>query len=413
MSNHPLLHHYLTGLKSLLQTTFDSIDATYVKRSRILNSKYLFSVLVELLNKKSSYAQAIAQLAVKKEYTPVSKSSLHKFREKIPWTELKQLCDKHTKLLKQLNLTDSQYKIYNIDTTKVIVNKSLIQHGFIHHSTNKCLGQATISCCYESATGIPADLIFSSNRNERFLLYKHLNELEANSIVVTDRGYQGFQVFNYINQCGKKYICRLKTEANCRAVQLAMRNKMTDQIIVFKPIKDKNSVPIKLRIIKYIINNKNYFIGTNLFNTEEFPALKLQAIYAMRWNIEEQIKFIKEVTSVGSFHSHSENGIKQEIYVAMFLCGITKTIEFLNNYLLSMKQTQHSKKFNSIVLCNTVKIQILEIMVPSSDILAISLSLTQLLQYNMISNIANRAFPRKIIHPTTKEKYNNYNKKKP
>ena len=50
-----------------------------------------------------------------------------------------------------------------------------------------------------------------------------------------------------------------------------------------------NSI-IKIRVIRYMINNKSYYLATNLFDDKEFTIDVLTQIYHYRWTIEEKFK---------------------------------------------------------------------------------------------------------------------------
>jgi len=50
-----------------------------------------------------------------------------------------------------------------------------------------------------------------------------------------------------------------------------------------------NSI-IKIRVICYMINNKSYYLATNLFDDKEFTIDVLTQIYHYRWSIEEKFK---------------------------------------------------------------------------------------------------------------------------
>jgi IS4 transposase len=77
---------------------------------------------------------------------------------------------------------------------------------------------------------------------------------------------------------------------------------------VFDIINNENTnfIDIKLRLIKYIVNNKKYILGTTLLDTE-FTIEKLAKLYHDRWKIETYFRTIKYDISFKNFHSKKEN----------------------------------------------------------------------------------------------------------
>jgi hypothetical protein len=65
---------------------------------------------------------------------------------------------------------------------------------------------------------------------------------------------------------------------------------------------------------------------TNLIDTTEYPATSLVDLYFRRWRIEEQYRDEKTQLDIESFHSHSENGIRQELLAVLVMCVISRTL---------------------------------------------------------------------------------------
>ena len=68
---------------------------------------------------------------------------------------------------------------------------------------------------------------------------------------------------------------------------------------------------IKKRLIKYIINNEEYYLLTNLFNK---TIDELKNNYWSRWEVEINFKKAKYNLSLNKLNCKCENSLKQELY---------------------------------------------------------------------------------------------------
>jgi hypothetical protein len=121
-----------------------------------------------------------------------------------------------------------------------------------------------------------------SHKNERkaFIDYVKNKNNYDNHIFVFDRGFDGFQFYKSLESHEIKYVCRVKDNSS-------MISDKNDNIINVSVI---NSI-IKIRVIRYMINNKSYYLATNLFDDKEFTIDVLTHIYHYSWTIEEKFKY--------------------------------------------------------------------------------------------------------------------------
>ena len=183
MTANIILTQFLTQLRELLLTTFTKIDTKFVKRSRKINVQYLFLALVDLMDSKSSYSLATTKLM--SEYGYVSKSSLCKFREKIPWTEFKELYFSYIELVNKLKIFDTKYKLLAVDGTKLIVNR-------LDMETNTETFTCTSKCCTLKMAPYTVKIIKNkSDKNKN--KYEKLNVIKD----VMNRGEHLTHVLNW------------------------------------------------------------------------------------------------------------------------------------------------------------------------------------------------------------------------
>ena len=64
----------------------------------------------------------------------------------------------------------------------------------------------------------------------------------------------------------------------------------------------------KLRIIKYIINGKPYYVASNIL---DYSKQMIQNLYHDRWTIEEYFKYIKQYMKLSKMNDWREEDIKK------------------------------------------------------------------------------------------------------
>ena len=132
--------------------------------------------------------------------------------------------------------------------------------------------------------------------------------INPNDILVFDRGYYSDDIRKLLETNGLHYIFRLPCSNNyCKL--------------------EGNDTKIKgeknLRKIEYIINNKEYYLLTNL-DVTEFPYEKLRDLYHYRWAVEEYFKQLKTHVSSDFYSLRSENAIKSDEVIPLvvkFTCN--------------------------------------------------------------------------------------------
>lgn len=105
----------------------------------------------------------------------------------------------------------------------------------------------------------------------------------------------------------------------------------------------------KIRIIKYIINNKPYYLGTNLYDSNSFNHDTLVSIYKKRWSSEEMFKMLKSYTNMNNINEKSYDRICKSIYCHSI---ISKLQYLFKNYYEDQIKDNIQKNKNKIKKVN-------------------------------------------------------------
>jgi hypothetical protein len=166
----------------------------------------------------------------------------------------------------------------------------------------------------------------------------HLKHTEEGSLHIYDRGYFSFEMLTTHRDAKKAAIFRLQTKVRINVIDDFWDGNETDkEVLIFptekfskkvkKGLSCANLEPIKVRLIKYTIEDKVYVLLTTLLDREKYPENSFKDVYHYRWGHEEMIKVSKVITGVTDLHSKTEWGVKQELYAHFLIIVLLKIIE--------------------------------------------------------------------------------------
>lgn len=145
---------------------------------------------------------------------------------------------------------------------------------------------------------------------------------EPGSFYVMDRGYLDFARLYNLTLCLAFFVIRSKTNLKFQRMYSHPIDKSTglmcDQTIVLSNSDSAKDYPEKLRRVRYYDaeNQKNLTFLTNNFT---LPAITIALLYKSRWQIELFFKWIKQHLRIKAFYGTSENSVKSQIWIAIFV----------------------------------------------------------------------------------------------
>ena len=229
-------------------------------------------------------------------------------------------------------------QIIAVDGTHSNFNSVLGKEGFALN-TNKLSCTPLISGIYNVTYNYPVTLDLVKHHDERKAFMDFVKNYDSikNSIFVFDRGYYGNEFVYQLNAKNIDFICRIKKNSSLLVVDGVRTND-------YKTILNINGTNIDMRIITYIINDKNYYIATNLFNENDYNINKIKQLYFDRWSIEEYFKFMKTHLNLSKMPEKNINGIHKTILANLI---VSKLIYFIS-YMIEKKNNK--LKVNKTVL---------------------------------------------------------------
>lgn len=321
-------------------------DQTWQKRKRVIDTLLLIFLIFRLVFSKNcqGYGTTIEDFWANchrmkfplPQKKPISAAAFTEARKKLDENIFKHLNNRIIQACQEEN--DETYRwlnhrLFAVDGSKINLPRPLMTQGYKTPIETAHYPQGLLSCLYQLKSKIPYDFDLVKHGNERRCALAHLKTLTKNDVVVYDRGYFSYAILYYHIQVDVHPIFRLQ-KSLCKEIDDFRKSDSTDQIVqllpsiasqqqIRKQYPDILFTSMKLRLIKYVIADETYCLGTTLFDSK-YTCEDFKTIYHARWGIEELYKVSKNMINVGDFHGRSERTVKQELFAHFVLITMSR-----------------------------------------------------------------------------------------
>lgn len=337
-------------IKDLFERKFKEYDAKWMERERKINTKFLVLFIFRLVIPKDDrgYANTLLEIfnnflhaGIQDQPKTLAPSSICEARTKLDPEIFRELSYGIVKIWNEYNEKPHLWcglRLYGVDGSKILLPKELLEFGFKKEGEHTYYPQGLLSSMYDLLTGLPCDYSFVNHGDERTCALDHLKHTEEHSVHIYDRGYFSFELLSAHREVKKEAIFRLQTKVRIDVIDGFWDSTETDREVLIFPTerftkKVKKGLfggildPIRVRLIKYVIDDKVYVLLTTLLDKEKYPETNLKEVYHFRWEHEEMIKLSKVITGVTDLHSKTERGVKQELFAHFLIIALLKIIE--------------------------------------------------------------------------------------
>ena len=174
--------------------------------------------------------------------------------------------------------------------------------------------------------------------SEEIMAKQHFKHLKANDLVLLDRKYPSFWLFQDVLQQGADVCARMPIDKWTVLVGNFLATGLQEQIVEFKPGWDAKkkcrqydlpTTPIKLRLIRVELDTgETEVLATSLLDMQLYPYEVFKELYHQRWPVEEQYKLLKSRIEIANFTGYSVEAIKQDFYARVFMSNLTAMLAF-------------------------------------------------------------------------------------
>jgi hypothetical protein len=155
--------------------------------------------------------------------------------------------------------------------------------------------------------------------SEQVLSRQLFAHLRAGMLLLADRGFYGFELWQQARATGADLLWRVKKNAALPVVRVLDDGSYLSRVHA-EPDRRTRRNPVVVRVIEYTLASTGdatlYRLVTTLLDPQEAPAAELAALYAQRWEIETTLDEIKTHQRGPKLVLRSKYpwGVEQEVY---------------------------------------------------------------------------------------------------
>lgn len=195
-------------------------------------------------------------------------------------------------------------------------------------------------------------LISPKSVGERELAAQHFLNILPQDLILLDRGYAAYWLFNLILSLGSNFCARI----SCTKWKIARafynsgkKEKIIDLPIVPTSIKQCQEMgletrPIKLRLIRVELDTgEAEILITSLTDKDRYPYNIFSELYHHRWPVEEDYKTMKCWIEIENYSGKSVSSVYQDFYAKVFSKNLTSALSYPTRK--AIKQADKNKKY--------------------------------------------------------------------
>ncbi len=216
---------------------------------------------------------------------------------------------------------------------------------------DKC-PKARVSQMFDPLNKITVDAaIESKDYGERELAAFHFLNLLEDDLVLLDRGYPAYWIFNLILSRGADFCARIQRK-RWKIVRQFYNSGRKEKIIslpVFptsiKACKEMglDLKPLKLRLIRVELDTgETEILITSLLDQTAYPHEQFCELYHLRWPVEEDYKAMKQWIEIGNFSGKSVLSVYQDFHAKVFSKNLISALAFQTQSKID-RHTENSK----------------------------------------------------------------------
>jgi hypothetical protein len=311
-------------------------------RNRIFPFQTLFLYFINFIkgsyqDELDHYFKALFKFDVSVAF--VTKMALSLARRKLKYSAfiefnrhlLEFFCD-HFKNIK----TWHGFNLLAIDgsTLKLFKYKEIREHfGMMKPKNGPACPMARVSQMFDVLNKLTIDALIRPYRvGERDLLREHMLNLLPGDLLLLDRGYPAYWIFNLIMSQGGNFCARISKQWKIVQdfIESGAQEAFVDLHASLQSKKECNDMgldvmPLRLRLIRVelVDSEEIEVLITSLTDEQKYPQEIFKDLYHKRWPVEVDYLFMKQRLEVGNFSGKSELSVYQDFHAKVFAKNLT------------------------------------------------------------------------------------------
>lgn len=201
---------------------------------------------------------------------------------------------------------------------------------------------------------------------ERELAARHFLSLLPQDLVLLDRGYPSYWLFNLILSLDANFCARISCK-RWKIIRKFYNSGKTDTIISLPAFATSvrqcremglDTHALKLRLIRVTLDTgETEILVTSLIDQKAFPTDIFMELYHERWPVEEDYKTMKCWIEVENFSGKSVLSVYQDFHAKVFSKNLTAVLAFPTREIIerNSRTCKHCRQINFVQALSRVK----------------------------------------------------------
>jgi hypothetical protein len=176
--------------------------------------------------------------------------------------------------------------------------------------------------------------------SEQALAEHAMAHVPSGSVIVGDRNFGIFSTAYHAQKAGHKAVVRL-TAVRAKSLLAAPISREGDYPVCWRPSrwdgrnkKNKTQPPwpadasVEGRLIAWRVGRGKHKQWLYLFTTTSLPAEEVVALYGRRWQIETDLRSLKQTVHLARLSAHSQDMMEKELLIAVAAYNLVRAVMF-------------------------------------------------------------------------------------
>ena len=268
----------------------------------------------------------------------VHRSAVTKARAHVPWTAFEPVHQEAVKLAYEVWPTGEAdtwqgLSVFAIDGSKYqlpaadAVRTAFDPHSGLEHPGKGHYPQCLVSTAYDVFRRLPIARTIQpiAEANEREEVKALLPQIPCGGVLLFDRGYPSYDLLAHLqSQYQGLWVLRCPASHTFPVVENFVQSGKAEALLTLTAPKTE---AIRLRAIRMDSpSGEVSVLLTTLPDDERFRAQAVLDLYWRRWAVEVHYRDEKTSLEIETFHSHTENGIRQELFAILIMAVIARVL---------------------------------------------------------------------------------------
>lgn len=149
-----------------------------------------------------------------------------------------------------------------------------------------------------------------------------LELIPPKTLLLLDRGFWNYSLFEQLISVSSDFITRLKTNAQYESISILSQSRTHRDTLICLGTGYQGNPILDLRLVEIRHGNGWYRYLTSVLDPNVLPPYVVADLYSRRWRIEESFLLLKRLLGLSYLWTGSSNGIKLQLWATWLLYAV-------------------------------------------------------------------------------------------